>query len=234
MEFSNAQSRLKNVDELINREDPGWPLVQNWIKEAKNTVEVLPVDSLKARESLYKLQVTTRSPMGSIVYMTGGILVDQGWIRILGSGCETLKRTLPDWNIGKTYSAPGYSPGYLLVADDAIGGFFAINGGDLGKDFGKVYYLAPESLEFEPLDLSYTEFILFCFSGDLNKFYEGLRWKSWKEDVVKLKGDKVFNFYPPLWTKEGKSIEKSSRRPVPVEEQFSLTLDMRKQLGISK
>ena len=31
----------------------------------------------------------------------------------------------------------GETPTFLLIADDAIGGFFAINGGQFGKDAGK-------------------------------------------------------------------------------------------------
>ncbi|MCS3800077.1 hypothetical protein GGD38_005453 [Chitinophagaceae bacterium OAS944] len=44
----------------------------------------------------------------------------------------------------------------------------------------------------------------------------------------------VFNFVPFLWTKEGKDINKNKRKAVPVEEQFSLNLDFRKQLGLDK
>lgn len=227
----NGQTKMKNVDELINKTEPGWALVSEWISSAKNKVEILTCDSTKANDALYKTQVTTRSPMGAIIYSTGGLLIDNGWIRILGSGHSKLDRTLPDWNKGKTFKDYGEAPSFLLIADDAVGGFFAINAGGLGKDFGKVYYLSPDNLIWEPLELTYTEFLLFCFNDDLNKFYDGLRWKSWKEEVSKLDGNKVYNFYPFLWTKEGKDIDKNSRKPIPVEEQYSLNMEMRKQLG---
>src|SRR5690606_12025169 len=107
---------------------------------------VLPCDTLKAKEALYKTQVTTRSPMGAIIYSSGGLLVDGGWIRILGSGNIKLNRTIPDWNKGKSFKEFGEPPTFLLVADDAAGGFFAINGGGLGKDAGKVYYLSPDNM----------------------------------------------------------------------------------------
>jgi hypothetical protein len=229
-----SQNKMRPVEELINRTDPGWTFVEEWIKSAKNKIEILPADTTRAREALYKTQVTTRSPMGAIVYMTGGLLIDNGWIRILGSGSEKMKRSLPDWNQGKSFKEVGEAPSFLLIADDAIGGFFILNGGGLGKDVGKVYYFSPDNLEYEPLDLTYTQFLHFCFYNDLEEFYKGLRWANWKEDVSKLEADKVFNFYPFLWTKEGKDINKNSRRPVPVEEQFSLNLDMRKQLGLDK
>jgi hypothetical protein len=223
---------MKNLDQLINREDPGWPVVLNWMKVAKNGVEVLPRETQAAADALLETQVSTRSPMGAIVYESGGILIDGGWIRILGSGHERLPRSLPDWNRNKAFDAQGEALGLYLIADDAVGGFFALNGGGLGDDTGKVYYLAPDNLEWEPLDLSYSDFLIFCFSGDLAGFYKGLRWKGWKKDLSTLKGDEGFSFFPHLWTREGKSIDLLSRRALPIEELYLLMMDVRRQLGI--
>jgi hypothetical protein len=172
--------------------------------------------------------------MGSIVYMSGGILVDNGWIRILGSGDAKLPQSLPDWNKGKTFKEFGETAPYLIIADDVIGGFFLLNGGGLGKDLGMVYYFSPDNLEFEALDMTYTDFLFFCFNGDLDSFYEGYRWTNWKVEIATLQGDKVFNFYPCLWTKEGKDINNNSRKAIPAAEQYMLNLDFRKQLGIDR
>jgi len=73
-----SQNKMRKAEDLINTKEPGWVLVQQWIDSAKNSIEVLPVDTAKAKDALYKTQVTTRSPMGAIIYMTGGILVDDG------------------------------------------------------------------------------------------------------------------------------------------------------------
>ena len=229
-----SQDKMRKVEELINDTEPGWELVIEWISSAKNKIEILSVDKQKAKDALYKTQVTTRSPMGSIIYETGGILIDNGWIRILGSGSAKLNRSLPEWNLGKGFKEFGQSAPFLLVADDAIGGFFILNGGGLGNDFGKIYYFAPDSLEFEPLGITYTEFLNFCFNNNLEEFYNGFRWKTYKEDIAKLNCDKVFNFFPYLWTKEGKDIEKSSKKIVEIEEQYNLNLEFRKQLGFEK
>lgn len=231
---STAQNKIKSVEELIDKKDPAWANVEDWIKTAKNKVEVIPVDAVKAKETLYKTQVSTHSSMGAIVFMTGGLLVDDGWIRILGSGNLKLSRTLPDWNKGKTFSEFGETPSYILIADDAIGGFYLLNGGGLGTDLGKIYYFSPDNLEYEPLDITYSEFLGFCFNNDLDKFYEGNRWNGWREDISKLKGDEVFNFYPFLWTDEGSDINKCSRKIISIQEQYSLNLDLRKQLGFEK
>lgn len=228
----SAQNKIRPVEELINTTEPGWPLVKQWIDSSKNKVEILSCDSAKAKDALYKTQVTTRSPMGAIIYSTGGLLIDNGWIRILGSGNKKIDRTVPDWNKGKSFKKFGETPSFLLVADDAAGGFFAVNGGQFGKDLGKIYYLSPDNLEWEPLDLTYTEFLIFCFNGNLAEFYSNLRWQKWKEEVSILDGTQVYNFYPSLWSKEGKDIDKNVRSAIPIEEQYSLNISMRKQLGL--
>ncbi len=229
-----AQTKMRTIQELINTTDPGWAIVEQMIDSATNKVEVLPVDTNNAKNALYKTQVTTRSPMGAIIYMTGGILIDNGWIRILGSGSNRLTRTLPDWNKGKSITEFGQPAPFLLIADDAMGGFFLLNGGGLGEDLGKTYYLSADNLEYEPLGLSYTDFLYFCFNDNLDEFYKGYRWTNWNEEVSKLEGDKVFSFFPYLWTEEGKDINKNHRKAVPIEELYHFHLDLRKQLGISE
>jgi hypothetical protein len=230
-----SQSKMRPIEALINKTEPAWKLVKEWIKNAKNKVEVLPIDSVNAKDALYKTQVTTRSPMGAIVYETGGILIDNGWIRILGSGSKKLNRSLPYWNKGKSFREFGDSPSFFLIADDVIGGFFILNGGGLGKEsIGKVFYLAPDNLLFEPLDLNYSEFINFCLAENLEKFYSGNKWNSWKTDISKLSGDSVFAFYPFLWSKEGKDINKNTRGVISIEEQYTTTIIQRKQLKLDK
>ncbi len=231
---ANAQVKMRPLNELINATDPGWPFVQQLIDSAKNPVEVLSPDLAKIEEALYHTQVTTRAPLGAVVYATGGILVDGGWIRILGSGNPKLNRSVPDWNKGKTFKDFGDKANFLLVADDAVGGFFALNGGQFGKDIGNIYYLSPDRLVWEPLEFSYTRFLEFCFSGDLDEFYGKLRWTNWRKDLVKLNGNSVFNFRPFLWSKEGKDINKSKKKRIPVAEQFEFNMNSRKQLGLEK
>ncbi len=231
---SFAQYKMRPIEELITNTDPGWPVVKQWIDSAKNKVEILPVDTSNAKDALYKTQVTTHSIMGAIVYSSGGLLVDNGWIRILGSGCSKMKRTLPDWNKGKAFKEFGDPPAFFLVADDAAGGFFAINYGSFGKDEGNIYYLSPDELQWEPMNIDYENFIWFCFNGDLKKFYEGIRWNSWQKDLQGLKADEVFHILPPLWSQEGKDVEKSTKTPVPAEEQFLYNLQFRKQSGLEK
>ena len=223
---------MKILEELINKEEPGWNLVQEWLQNATNPYEVLPRDIKRAEKELLNAQVTTRSPMGAIIYQTGGILIDSGWIRILGSGSERLNRGMFEWNKGKTFEHYGEPPVFLLVADDVLGGLFAINGGAFGQEgLGKIFYLAPDTLSWEPMNCGYSEFFNWTLQGNVHQFYEPFYWKGWREEVTKLRGNQAFSFFPFLWTKEGKQIETLSRKVVPMEESYRLTMDMQRQLS---
>lgn len=220
---------MKPLNELINKEEPGIELILQWQKEATNSVLILPTSRESGEIALLELQITTRSPMGAIAYETGGILVNDGWIRILGAGNKLFKRSLPAWNTNKaTPDAP-----FLLVADDVIGGFFAINAGALGKDLGMLYYFAPDTLEWEPMEMGYSDFIWWTFTGNLDLFYEGYQWENWKEEVIKMGADSTMNFYPFLWM-EYEDINQLSRKPVPVEETWALQLDILEQMNQKK
>ena len=222
---------MRALQELVNTDEPGWPIIKEWIDLAKNKVEILPCEQQRAENALINTQVTTRSLMGAIIYNTGGLLIDNGWIRILGSGSDRMKRTLPDWNMGKTFSEFGEPAPYLLVADDAIGGFYAINGGFFGEDTGNLYYFAPDMLKWIPMEIGYSQFLLFCFESDMNDFYTGLRWNGWQKDIENLHPDYTYSFYPFLWTKEGVDINKVHKKVVAAEEAYNFNMDSMSTIG---
>ncbi len=212
---------MRTLTELTATSDPAWPQVQSWIQDAKNPVEILPVNSDRRGTALVATQVTVHSSLGAVIYETGGLLIDNGWIRVLGAGSDRLPRSVPGWNEGKTFRQDGTSPPFVLVADDVLGGFFAINGGGIGSEAGCVYYFATDTLEWESLGRGYTDFLFWLFTGDLEKFYEPYRWTGWQEDVSGIQGDEAFSIYPFLST-EGPSVESRSRRAVPIDELFRL------------
>jgi hypothetical protein len=198
---------------------------------SKNLIEVLGKNEERAKSELLNSQVTTKSPMGAIIYETGGILIKNGWLRILGSGSPKLNRGLMEWNKGKTFVHIGEKPSFLLIADDVIGGFYAINGGGLSKqDVGKVFYFAPDTFEWESLEINYSEFIYFAFHNDLEKFYENFFWDGWENDLPKIDGNKAMSFYPFLWTEESKDINKCERSIVPISELWDITIEIKRQM----
>lgn len=218
----------RSLNELINLDDPAWPLVQQWIAEAQNDVEVLPADRSQGEEVLWQLQITTRSPMGAIALESGGILVDHGWLRFLGSGHERMRGNLYTWNIHEEESGDDLRKGALIVAHDAVGGFFALNGGDFPGKPGTVFYFAPDALQWESIDMSYSALLNWALSGDLGLFYENMRWPGWEHDIASLSSDQGICIFPFLFS-QGPSIAERSRRPVPMKELWSLQLDLAQQ-----
>ena len=147
---------MRSLNELLEVDEPALPLVERWAGDAELPAEILSPSS-NCGGVLVDLQVTTRSVLGAVAYGTGGILVDGGWLRMLGSGHPKLTRNIAAWNAGR-------SNGFCLVADDAIGGFFALNGGAFGDDLGSVYYLAPETLKWESLGVGHAAFTQWAFT----------------------------------------------------------------------
>lgn len=119
--------------------------------------------------------------------------------------------------------------GGCLFADDVVGGFFALNGNAFDAQPGHVQYFAPDTLNWEDLNMTYSQFLVWACSDRLAKFYESFRWQGWREEVRALRGDKGFSIYPFLWA-EGPSVAERSRREVPTEELWGLQMEMRMQM----
>ncbi len=164
---------------------------------------MLETTSEAGTSCLEEIQVTTRSPLGAVAHTTGGILAQIGWLRILGAGSSQFTRTLSSWN---RKGAGARISGAFLVGDDAVGGFFALNGGRFGQT-SNVFSFAPDDLEWQDLEVGYSDWLQWAFSGSVDSFYEGLRWASWRDDIG------------------GGPYDQRERRPVSVEEIWSLYVE---------
>ena len=223
---------IRPLAELINKKEPGIVPVREWIPAAaKNHVEELPGSRVAGERALYALQITSRLPMGGLALETGGLLIDHGWIRVLGGGGPRLPRAIHQWNGVEAGRPSQRLPGTILVADDVLGGFFAINGGGLKGPPGHVFYYAPDSLAWEDVAGSYSEWLVWAMNGDVGKFYEDFRWPNWRRDVESLPGDQGISVYPFLFA-AGEGIARRSRKPVPLQELWLLHVqEFPRQLG---
>jgi hypothetical protein len=195
-------------------------LIHQWVAASPLRVTVLPAPA-DTGHCLEALQVSTRSPLGALAFHTGGLLVDHGWLRVLGAGSAALPRALDRWNI--TADGPRCAEG-LLVADDALGGFFA-----WFRSPRTVHSLAPDTLEWKDSTLGYTDWLDWALSGGIREFARDLRWPEWAREVEPLDGARALLVSPPLFT-EQTPIAERARHAVPVEELWGLTQDLRRQL----
>lgn len=221
---SPTKTKMRTLDELIDKKEPGIEVVRQWIGRAKAHVEVLSVDRTAGEKALLALQLTSRSPMGAIALETGGLLIDHGWVRVLGGGNSRLPRTIQEWNRLDGSNANPRLPGTILVADDVLGGFFALNGGGLKGARGHVFYYSPQTLEWEDVADSYSGWLSGIMMGNLDSFCEGMRWPGWQREVEIMSGDRAISVYPFLFT-SGSNISTRSRKPVPIEELWGLYVE---------
>lgn len=114
------------------------PIIQNWLKEATNHAELLPVNKDLAETALYQLQVTTKSPMGALVYGSGGLLIDNGWLRIAGSGHPRLPRDPASWTQRPEFASVRALP----IADDVAGEFLLLMVAILGRYWLRLLFCA--------------------------------------------------------------------------------------------
>ena len=206
---------MRSLDELVSAKHSAMPTIRHWITETQCQCQILPPSDDRDR-ALLAVQVPTSSPLGVIAYETGGILVDDGWLRFLGSGHPLLPRNLADWN-------DRGADGLCLVADDVVGGFFAIDTGAFG-DQGDMYYWAPDSLAWEPIGFDFDLFLRWSLTAALSEFYQHVRWPNWKDDLVDtLPAADCFMFEPPLWSENG-SVTTSKRRTIGVADAYALKL----------
>lgn len=212
---------------MMSTGNSAWVETQKWLQEVPNTAEVLQGDRKQGEAVVQQLQISSRTLMGTIALETGGVLFDHGWLRFLGSGSERMKGNLLNWNSPENESD---LQGAFIVAYDALGGFFAMNGGAFSGEKGHIFYLEPDTLQWRDLAGTYSQMFSWAAMGDLNQFYRTMRWPGWEQEVASLTGDEGMSMYPFLFTEKELPVLSRSRRSVPMRELWNLHLDLARQL----
>lgn len=181
-------------------------------KQSKRNIEILNIDSSKINTVKVKWNIPDDTLWGAILYNTGGIVFD-GWVRLLASG----ERDIVNWNATLNIN------GFIVVADDILGGLFGLN-----TETNIIHYFAPDTLEWEDMEVTYSQFVRWLAEGDVDRFYDAFRWDNWEEEVSRLKMSEGISFYPFLWAKPEQERHK---KVIPLEEIVLLSFDMKQQLG---
>ncbi|MFD0266278.1 DUF2625 family protein [Streptomyces sp. NPDC127106] len=233
---------MRETDELVHVEDPAWPELQVMLGASSVPVQVLPADVDEGRRSLLQMQVTARSVLGALTLNTGGLLVDDGWVRVYGGG-SAAGGGLPSLAQVNGFPAafdPDWHPAAgLVVGHDVVGGVFALNGGDpaaAGRPGapGQMTYFAPDTLAWEALEVGHSVWVSWLLSGESQTFYDGLRWPGWRAETTALALSQGISVYPFLWSEEARAdLAATSRCPVPMRELIGVTADFARQMGPS-
>jgi hypothetical protein len=223
-------SPTRSADELLGVDTPAWPRLRTLLSNAAVDVRVLSADDTARRNVLCRLQVTAASTLGAIASNCGALVLDHGWVRILGAGTEGIEDLATANGLGDPdhRTAP---PGHLVVAYDILGGVFAINHDDLPAQPGEVCYWGPDTLEWTPVGAGHTAFIEWVLNTGVTEFYRELRWPGWEAEVSALSLDEGISVYPFPFTAEGRNIATAARKAVPFQELLDLNEHLAESLS---
>lgn len=233
---------MRGLEELVEVDDPAWPALSELFAGSAVPLDVLPVDEREARRGLLQLQITARSALGGFVLNCGGLVVDDGWVRVYGGGSDA-GRSMPSLARVNAFPAafdPGWHPApSVVVGHDVVGGVFALNGHDPGAKGrpgapGQMTYFAPDSLEWEEMRIGHSTWLSWLLSGRLEQFYEGMRWPGWREETREMALTQGITFFPPLWSKEARAdLAATSRKAVAMREVLGVAGDFARQMGFA-
>ncbi|WP_204902521.1 DUF2625 family protein [Clostridium estertheticum] len=129
--------------------------------------------------TLDMLKITSKSALGSLIFNTSGLTADN-WIRIFGyENKENIG--IISYNKINEHGLSNSINKMLIVGDDVIGGIFALNVGKFSDKIGDVLNFAPNTLQWEALEMKYYEFITWIVLGNTDEFYSTLRWSKWQK-----------------------------------------------------
>jgi len=220
----------RSVDELTRVDDPAWPYVVAMVEASSNDAHVLGCAAGDGEAGLWRLQMTARSMLGGIVLNCGAMVVDHGWVKVLGAGVPGLPGVagvngLPDTPLDNPPMTAG-----MIVAVDVLGGQFAIDGGGLGASPGEVCYWDPSAIAWIGLGAGHSAFVEWLLTGDLAGFYQDLRWDGWQTDTDALQIGQGVSVYPFPWASQFRNGP-VTRAPAPIREIIGANESMAAQMG---
>lgn len=174
-------------------------MLEEMLLNGKNQVEIIPVDEPCAAINAEYYQADCSTNFGLLITMCGGVVVN-GVVRLLGSNRSPEYRDINMFNI-KFGGA-----GFLILGDDIFGGIFAVNFGAFSENLGSVFYFAPDTLEWEDLELQLSGFFAWLKDGDMAQYYGQFSAEEYEKlRVMNVKFNEVLHILPPQWSAEFKT-----------------------------
>jgi hypothetical protein len=177
------------------------------------------------------MEIARNSVLGVVVLYTEGIYIDN-WIRVIGQRGKHHNGII-EYNSEQMNGNSDFLRGTVVVAQDIVGGIFAINKSRFSEGQKKIWYFAPDTLEWECLDMNYAEYMAWLLQGDTDMFYDSMRWKGWEKDCKDVGFDKSFLIYPFLWSKEC-DLSTATKKIVPYTELININFDYAKKWTLSQ
>ena len=199
-----------------------WKEIEQLFKQSPNNTK-LKLAEVKNNDVIAKLGVNEQSVLGQVIINSDSARVND-YLNILSGNEES--GIISFNNKMKKY----YQGNKLIVAYDVWGGIFAIGNGDFGENVRTVWYYAPDSLQWECLNINYAEFVAWACSDNIKEFYKSFLWSDINSLLEKVQSEEAILVYPFLWSKEC-DIETADKKIVPIEEVVALNVEYEKKIG---
>ena len=171
--------------------------IKELFASSERKIEIIENENSRSEAILEWAKIPETQDLAAVVNYAEVITIDD-WIHLLGHGKGADGQT-----IFKLSSLPKDDLMYdsLVVATDVLGGLFAICQDETDNSYGDVFYLQPESLEWEPTGFGYSEFLVWLANDDLDAFYQDVRWEGWRDMSSHVGADSAIRFTPDVWFK---------------------------------
>jgi hypothetical protein len=142
-----------------------------------------------------------------------------GYLKILGNDSEN------GFSYCNELFSKCYNSNHCLIAYDILGGLFAIN----IEKLNSIEYFAPDTLEWEDLEIDYKEFLYWVTTNQLDIFYQELIVLDLLTLDLSLEKNEVALTYPFIWSMEY-TPSGAVRKIVPFKELLEMNADFYRQL----
>ena len=227
MKLVPAIQKIKHLERMYNMDERDlWDEIYDLISDSSKEICVFDGDESAGYAELKKMNLIRKSTLGAIVTFSSGISIDN-WIRIIGQENLIHKGILSYQSYQKENVT---MKSMTIVGQDVVGGIFAINIGKYPEGLKKVWYFAPDNLQWECMDMNYAEFVAWAIQGNTDEFYSSMRWNGWKEDCSKVGFEEMILIYPFLWSKEC-NLETASKTIVSSDELIRMNSEYAHEFG---
>ncbi len=197
-----------------------WNEIKYILKNSTRKVKI--INNKVYDDTLNNLNIDKNSVLGQVITNTSGIFIDN-YIRLFGNGSKDVSYNIYEYNLEfKKY----FDDNMIIVADDVFGGLFSVT-----KEKNNILYFAPDTLQWENLEIDYKDFIKYISSEKIDEFYKSYKWSTFQEDIKDIKFNQGILIYPFLWSNEC-DIEKAKKSIVPFSELVQINMEFREKFGI--
>lgn len=197
-----------------------WNEIKYILKNSTRKVKI--INNKVYDDTLNNLNIDKNSVLGQVITNTSGIFIDN-YIRLFGNGSKDVSYNIYEYNLEfKKY----FDDNMIIVADDVFGGLFSVT-----KEKNNILYFAPDTLQWENLEIDYKDFIKYISSEKIDEFYKSYKWSTFQEDIKDIKFNQGILIYPFLWSNEC-DIEKAKKSIVPFSELVQTNMEFREKFGI--